>query len=128
MIAVRKSYASDCVEIKSKNNQQDGSNSLETTTIRFRPHRLSRGFSNCIISSIYIPPSNNQIAEINALCYHLTDVVDAGSGKPLIYVCGDFNKAKTSLIKTQLNLYQVNSIPTRKRAVLDLILPNAQML
>lgn len=60
MIVIRKGYADDCVEIKSNNNQQDGGNNLETTTIRFRPHRLPRGYSSCLVSSIYIPPSSNQ--------------------------------------------------------------------
>lgn len=119
-IVVRKDYANDCVEFKSKNNQQDEGCNLESTTIRFRPQRLPRGYSNCIVSTLYIPP-----AEVNSLCDQLTDSIDSISGKPLLYICGDFNKAKTSSVKTQLGLYQVNSEPTRKKAVLDLILSNA---
>lgn len=125
MIVVRKDYTRDIAEIKSSNNQQDGRCNLETTTIRFRPQRLPRGYSSCLVSSVYIPPSNNQSAEINSLCDHLTDSIDSNSGKPLLLICGDFNKAKASTIKTQLGLYQVNSEPTRKKAVLDLILSNA---
>ena len=112
MIVIRKGYANDCVEIKSNNNQQDGGSNLETTTIRFRPHRLPRGYVSCLVSSVYIPPSPNQSEEISSLCDHLTDSIDSISGKPLLYICGDFNKSKTSSIKTQLGLYQVNSKPS----------------
>ena len=125
LVAVRKDYASNCIEIKSPNNQQDDPNALEVTSVRLRPNRLPRGYSTCLISAVYIPPSSNQTIEINALTNHLTDAVDLCPGKPLIYTCGDFNKANTSLIKSQLGIYQLNKKPTRKKAVLDLVLSNA---
>jgi hypothetical protein len=46
MIVIRKGYSDDCAE---GNNQQDRGNNLETTTIRFRPHRLPRGYSSCLV-------------------------------------------------------------------------------
>ena len=59
LVAIRKDYADNCDEIKASYNQQDGVNSLEVTTVRLRPRRLPRGYSSCIVSSIYVPPSFN---------------------------------------------------------------------
>ena len=112
MIVVRRGYVDYFTQIKSKNNQQDGECELETTTIKFRPHRLPRGYSNCLVSSVYIPPANNQNAEIISLHEHLTDSIDSSSGKPLLFICGDFNRAKVSFFKTQFGLHQINTEPT----------------
>jgi hypothetical protein len=125
LIAVRKDFAGNCKIIKSSNTQQDGSNTLEITTILARPHRLPRGYSTCIATAVYIPPLPNQATEMIALSQHLARFIDDCPGTPLIFVGGDFNKAKTSNINNQLGTYQINEAPTRKNAVLDLILSNA---
>lgn len=125
LVAIKKEFASTCEEIVATNTQQDGSNSLEVTTVRIQPRRILRGFNTCIVSSVYIPPSNNQTVEMSSLCDHLSEIIDSSRGTPLIYTCGDFNKAKTNTIKSHLGLSQLNKAPTRKNNVLDLVLTNA---
>ena len=49
LIAISKEYASTFEEIVATNTQQDGSNSLEVTTVRINPKRLIRGYSTCVV-------------------------------------------------------------------------------
>ena len=125
MVLVRKEYVHDCELINSSANQQDGTNTLETTTVRFRPKRLPRGYSKCLVTCVYIPPIYNKQAEIDSLYNHLEGIYEADTSPPLTFVCGDFNKAKISSIKSMFDLYEINKKPTRKNNVLDLILSNA---
>ena len=101
---------------------------LELSIARFRPCRLPREFTTVIVACVYIPEYTNDKARQANAVYRLLDAmgkVIADNGKPLIYICGDFNGADTTTITSNLDLRQLNHEPTRGTKVLDIILSNA---
>ena len=81
---------------------------LESNTDRTRPSRLPRGYTTCIMVSVYIPEWNQpskQNALINQLIYAIEPAIadSCTNGKPLILIGGDFNGADVSPKPAQTN-------------------------
>ena len=95
----------------------------EVLWIHHRPRRLPRGFSCLITATVYHPPSSDDVRFRD----HLFDSLKTLESKfPNcgIIIGGDFNRADVSLIKKHFHLKQIVKSPTRKDAILDLILTN----
>ena len=130
MIAINSSYATDIKQINCKIENSD----TEITLGKLRPKRLPRGYSNCYVASIYIPPkaaSKNNTTKYNEveaeeIAKTITTIIDEDSStnQNLIIICGDFNGAKSDTLCRQLQIKQLNTIPTRKNKLLDPIFTN----
>jgi hypothetical protein len=110
-------------------NKGDYEGQLELTIAKLQPTRLPREFSTLIAVTAYIPEwaTNKQTNAIFKLIRALEDPIASNTknGKPLIYVCGDFNGANTKPLCNAYQLHQINTEPTRNDKVYDIILTNA---
>ena len=101
---------------------------LEVLYVSLRPNKLPRSVSNIVLiglyypgtNSIYAPPQEDLILHINESIQFLYNKFS----KPLIMLLGDFNDLKIIDISETCSLKQVVTVPTRKNAILDLILTN----
>ena len=96
---------------------------FETLWIYVRPHKHNRGFSCLIVCVAYKSPSSNNAAFID----HLSTTLDLALNEypnAGIFLLGDFNRCPVSFLLRHLTLKQIVKQPTRKNAVLDLILTN----
>ena len=96
---------------------------FETMWIYLRPHKLYRGFSCLIACVVYKPPSSDN----NAFIEHLCTTLDLALNKypnAGIFLLGDFNRCPVSSLLRHFTLRQIVKNPTRKDAILDLILTN----
>ena len=97
---------------------------FETMWIYLRPpHKLYRGFSCLIACVVYKPPSSDNNAFIEHLCTTL-DLVLNKYPNAGIFLLGDFNRCPVSSLLRHFTLRQIVKNPTRKDAILDLILTN----
>ncbi len=86
---------------------------------------LSRGFSSLIVAVIYHPHWTT--GENDYMREHLFQSLVRAKSTYLncaIIIAGDFNRLNTSTIKKHFRLKQIVKKPTRKNAILDLILTN----
>ena len=101
---------------------------LECLWISLRPKWLPRTVSNIVVAGVYYPGSNSDYAPSQEdLVLHLTASVHQLYKKyasPLSMILGDFNDMKVDEICDACDLKQIVKIPTRKEAILDLILTN----
>ena len=91
--------------------------------IYVRPHKLYRGYSCLIVCIVYKPPSSDNDDFID----HLHTTLDLALNKypnAGIFLLGDFNRCPVSSLLRHFTLSQIVKKPTRKSAVLDLILTN----
>ena len=91
----------------------------------YKPNRLPRGYSCLIVAIVYHPDPSAE--NDNNIRNHLSSSLAlAESIYPdcALVVCGDFNRLNLQLIKNHYHLKQIVKVPTRKNAVLDLILTN----
>ena len=101
---------------------------LEVIYVSLRPNKLPRSVSNIVLiglyypgtKSIYAPPQEDLIFHINESIQFLYNKFS----NPLIMLLGDFNDLKILDICETSLLKQVVNVPTRKNAILDLILTN----
>ena len=96
---------------------------FETMWIYVRPHKLYRGYSCLIVCIVYKPPSSDNDDFID----HLHTTLDLALNKypnAGIFLLGDFNRCPVSSLLRHFTLSQIVKKPTRKSAVLDLILTN----
>ena len=96
---------------------------FETMWIYLRPHKFYRGFSCLIACVVYKPPSSDN----NAFIEHLCTTLDLALNKHPnagIFLLGDFNRCPVSSLLRHFTLRQIVKNPTRKDAILDLILTN----
>ena len=95
----------------------------EILWVHLRPKRLPRGYSCLIIAIVYhAHPSFEN--DNNIRNHHSSSLALAESIRPdgALVVCGDFNRLILKVIKNNYHLKQIVKGPTRKNAVLDLIL------
>ncbi|XP_068680297.1 uncharacterized protein [Montipora foliosa] len=93
--------------------------------VHLRPRRLPRGYSCLIIAIVFHsdPSAENDNNITNHLSSSLT-LIESIYPDCALVVCGDFNHLNLQLIKNHYHLKQIVKVPTRKNAVLDLILMN----
>ena len=101
---------------------------LEVIYVSVRPTWLPRSISNIIIAGVYYPGTSSKYAPPQEdLIQHLKEKVLYFYSKyadPLILLMGDFNDLVTKDILKACKLKQVVKVPTRKKAILDLIMMN----
>ena len=130
MILVRRDYAPSVEQIKHCLPANDlNSPHVELTIAKFKPRRLPRGFSTCIVVCAYIAEwdKSKQVEAIQVLKTAIDNITahSITDNKPLIIVTGDLNGANTSSLKADFSLAQINKEATRKDRLLDVILTNA---
>ena len=101
---------------------------LEVIYVNVRPKWLPRSISNIIVIGVYYPGSSSKYAPPqDDLIQHLKEKIHHFYSKyadPLIMLMGDFNDLVTKDILKAGKLKQVVKVPTRKEAILDLIMIN----
>lgn len=98
---------------------------IEILWVHLRPKRLPRGYSCLIIAIIYHPdPSVENDSNIRNHLSSSLALAESIHPDCALVVCGDFNRLNLQLIKNHYHLKQIVKVPTRKNAVLDLILTN----
>ena len=137
MVLVNKNYATS-KEVETAETQTDNQ-LLESITVAVNPKRKPRGFSNCFITGVYIPPGGNggnkdkEMKEaVRQLNNKITETsqLNVKSPNPLLFVLGDTNGVDLKPINRTHGTYQINKKPTRKakkqrEQLLDPILTNA---
>ena len=101
---------------------------LEIMYVSVRPHKLPRSISNIILCAVYFPGTSSKFAPNQEdILIHLTESIQSFYGKysnPLIMLLGDFNDLKIIDLCDSCLLKQVVQVPTRRNAILDLIMTN----
>ena len=101
---------------------------IECLWVSLRPKWLPRKISNIVVAGVYYPGSKSIYAPNQEdIILHLTSTVHQLYKKyanPLFLLMGDFNDLKVDDICDACNLHQIVKVPTRKNAILDLILTN----
>lgn len=101
---------------------------IEALWVSVRPKWLPRSISNIVVVGVYYPGSNSEYApNQDDIILHITESVHKlldKYAKPLFVIMGDFNDLKVNEICDSCALKQVVKVPTRKEAILDLILTN----
>ena len=101
---------------------------LEIMYVSVRPHKLPRSISNIILCAVYFPGTSSKFAPNQEdILIHLTESIQnfyVKYSNPLIMLLGDFNDLKIIDLCESCLLKQVVNVPTRKNAILDLIMTN----
>ena len=101
---------------------------IESIWLSTRPCRLPRAISVIIVAGIYYPGSGSDYApEQEDIILHISETVHQLYQKyvnPLFVIMGDFNDLDIKEICDAGKLKQIVNVPTRKDAILDLILTN----
>ena len=101
---------------------------IETLWVTIRPKWLPRSISNIVVAGVYYPGSTSDYAPNKEdIILHITESVHnlyKRYANPLFVIMGDFNDLKVNVICSACSLNQVVKVPTRKEAILDLILTN----
>ena len=102
---------------------------IECIWLSLRPKWLPRKISNIVIAGVYYPGSKSNYAPSQEdIILHLTATVHnlhKKYARPLFLLMGDFNDLKVDEICDACDFQQVVNVPTRKDAILDLILTNS---
>ena len=103
-------------------------NHIECLWLTLRPKWLPRSISNIIVVGIYYPGSSSSYApnqeDITSHVIENIHKLYKRYSRPLFVIMGDFNDLDVEPICDACNLKQTVNIPTRKNAMLDLILTN----
>ena len=103
---------------------------LEVIYVSIRPKWLPRSISNIILCAVYYPGSGSKYAPPQEdLILHLNEKIHHFYSKyadPLILLMGDFNDLKVKDICESCKLKQLVKVPTRKYAIIDLIMMNSE--
>ena len=101
---------------------------IESIWISMRPKWLPRSITNIIVAGVYYPGSGSPYAPSKEdIISHLTETVHhlyLKYKRPLFIILGDFNDLKVDEICDSCELEQRVKVPTRKEAILDLVLTN----
>ena len=99
----------------------------EILWVHLRPTRLPRGYS-CLVMAIVYHPDTSAANNDNIRDHLFSSLTLAESMYPncAFIVCGDFNRLNVQPIMNLFRLKQIVKVPTRKNAILDLILTNLQ--
>ena len=99
---------------------------LEVMYVSIRPCSLPRSVSNIVLCAVYYPGSKSQYAPPQEdIIMHLIESIQffyENYTNPLIMLLGDFNDLNIIDICETCLLQQVVKVPTRKNAILDLIM------
>ena len=99
---------------------------IESLWISIRPKWLPRSISIIIVAGVYYPGSTSTYApDQEDIILHLTETVHQLYQKyenPLFIIMGDFNDLNIDELCDACKLKQVVKVPTRKNAILELIL------
>ena len=97
----------------------------EVLWVQLQPTRLARGFSSIIAAVVYHP--HWTVPENNSMRDHLFQslaLIESKYPNSTLIVAGDFNRLDIASIKRHFRLKQIVKKPTRKNAILDLVLTN----
>ncbi len=132
MILINKNYTTNIQHITTK---KIVNSEAEISLVKIKPNRLPRGYSSCYVACIYIPPKaanknntqKNQEQETDNIAQIISNILDTEKSinKPLLYICGDFNGAKSCTLCRQLQVKQIKIKATRGCNLLDPIFTNA---
>lgn len=105
---------------------------LEVMYVSIRPKKLPRTVSNIVLCALYYPGSTSKYAPPqDDLIFYVIESIQNFHIKysnPLIILVGDFNDLNIEDICESCSLKQVVKVPTRKDAILDLILTNVDSI
>ena len=105
---------------------------LEVMYVSIRPKRLPRSVSNIVLCALYYPGSTSKFSPPqDDLILHVIETIQnfyIKYANPLIILLGDFNDLIIDDICESCSLKQVVKVPTRKDAILDLILTNVDSI
>ena len=97
----------------------------EVLWVQLTPSRLPRGFSSIVAAVVYHPhwtlPGNNSMRDH---LFQSLALVESKYPNSALIVAGDFNRLDITSIKKHFRLKQIVKKPTRKNAILDLVLTN----
>ena len=97
----------------------------EVLWVQLTPSRLPRGFSSIVAAVVYHPhwtlPENNSMRDH---LFQSLALVESKYPNSALIVAGDFNRLDITSIKKHFRLKQIVKKPTRKNAILDLVLTN----
>ena len=120
-VLIRDCIPANLIDIKVPNH-------IEAIWITIRPKWLPRSISNIVIGGIYYPGSSSDYApKQEDLELHISETVHSlfkRYSSPLFMIMGDFNDFPVDSICKSCSLNQVVKVPTRKNAILDLIITN----
>ena len=99
----------------------------EILWVHLRPTRLPRGYS-CLVMAIVYHPDTSAANNDNIRDHLFSSMTLAESMYPncAFIVCGDFNRLNVQPIMNLFHLKQIVKVPTRKNAILDVILTSLQ--
>ena len=99
----------------------------EILWVQLRPTRVPRGYS-CLVMAIVYHPDTSAANNDNIRDHLFSSLTLAESMYPncAFIVCGDFNRLNVQSIMNLFRLKQIVKVPTRKNAILDLILTSLQ--
>ena len=101
----------------------------EVLWVQLTPSRLPRGFSSIVAAVVYHP--HWTLLENNSMRDHLFQslaLFELKYPNSALIVAGDFNRLDITSIKKHFRLKQIVKKPTRKNAILDLVLTNLHQL
>ena len=95
----------------------------EILWVHLRPTRLPRGYS-CLVMAIVYHPDTSAANNDNIRDHLFSSLTLAESMYPncAFIVCGDFNRLNVQPIMNLFHSKQIVKVPTRKNAILDVIL------
>ena len=95
----------------------------EVLWVQLQPARLPRGFSSIVAAAVYHPhwtaPENNSMRDH---LFQSLALIESKYPNSALIIAGDFNRLDITSIKRHFRLKQIVKKPTRKNAILDLVL------
>ena len=97
----------------------------EVLWVQLRPNRLPRGFSSLIVAVVYHPHwAETENSSMREHLFRSLSLAESKFPNCALIVAGDFNRLDIKSLKKHFRLKQIVKKPTRKDAILDLILTN----
>ena len=97
----------------------------EVLWVQLRPNRLPRGFSSLIVAVVYHPHwAETENSSMREHLFRSLSLAESKCPNCALIVAGDFNRLGIKSLKKHFRLKQIVKKPTRKDAILDLILTN----
>lgn len=88
--------------------------------------RISRSNTSFLLLIVYFPHGQTMNANLKSQCFdHLTNIIDSAMENYRncqLFVMGDFNRVSSSVLENNFSLENIVHVPTRKDAILDLML------
>ena len=88
-----------------------------------RPNRLPRGFSSLILAVVYHPHwTKDENDSMQDQLFQSISLAESRHANCVLIVAGDLNRLDIKSLKKHFRLKQIVEKPTRKNAILDLVL------